>query len=207
MILSSNWMALKASGLSTQKPINKPPTKSSVKQASRAKNSENSKYVALDCEMVESSTIEHMLARVSIVDYDGRVLYDVFVKPREEVTDYRTSITGITEDILRRRGERFQTVRSKVVDILKDKIVVGHAVHHDFEALEIPRPDNSLIRDTCLNPALKPPNRKQTPSLRLLCEYWLDKKVQEGSHSSIEDARMTMVLFKRFQDKWESSLH
>jgi RNA exonuclease 4 len=42
---------------------------------------------------------EHALAQVSIVDYDGKVLLDKLVKPKEAVIDYRTSITGI------RRGD------------------------------------------------------------------------------------------------------
>jgi RNA exonuclease 4 len=206
MIISSNWMALKANGLTAKKSIVKrfPPDDSKHKDPRR--KSENQKYVALDCEMVEGKSIEHMLARVSIVDFEGRVVYDAYVKPREEVRDYRTSITGITMETLRRRGEPFQVVRSRVAGILKDKIVVGHALHHDFETLEIPRPDDQQIRDTCLNSALKPPNRKQTPSLRLLSEYWLDRKVQDGSHSSVEDARMAMLLFKKFKDQWEASL-
>jgi RNA exonuclease 4 len=206
MIISSNWMALKASGLTTQKPIRKEAAPERKHPSQSRKKSDNEKYVALDCEMVEGKSIEHMLARVSIVDFEGRVLYDAYVKPQEDVVDYRTSITGITKETLRRRGEPVKVVRSRVVEILKDKIVIGHAVHHDFEALDIPRPEDSNVRDTVTNSALRPPNRKQTPSLRLLSEYWLDKTVQEGSHSSIEDARTAMMLYKKFQDQWEASL-
>jgi RNA exonuclease 4 len=196
-------MALKASG--NLKPDPKSSKKHTVAVKS-VKSTNASKFIALDCEMVEGETIEHMLARVSIVDYDGRSLYDAYVKPRQKVTDFRTNITGITQDILNRRGEPFKVVRSRVIEILKDKIVVGHAVHHDFEALEIIQPEPSGIRDTCLYSALRPPNRKQTPSLRLLAEYWLDKQVQTGTHSSVEDARTCMILYKRFQLEWEKSL-
>jgi RNA exonuclease 4 len=155
--------------------------------------------------MVEGASIEHMLARVSIVDFEGRVLYDAYVKPREKVIDYRTAITGITKETLSRRGEAFKVVRARVLEILNGKVVVGHAIHHDFEALHIERPTESLVRDTCLFPRLRPPNRKQTPSLRLLAEYWLDKVVQTGSHSSVEDARTAMTLYKRFRTEWDES--
>ena len=204
--VSSNWLALKASGLNLKKPAIRKGARSGPQSSKRAMIELNQKYVALDCEMVEGESVEHMLARVSVVDYEGRVLYDAYVKPREEVIDYRTSITGITKELLHRKGELFNSVRSRVRELLKDKIIVGHAVHHDFEALDLTPPENTMLRDTCSYSALRPPNRKQTPSLRLLAEYWLDKVVQAGSHSSIEDARTAMLLFKRFQDQWESTL-
>jgi RNA exonuclease 4 len=207
MIISSNWMALKANGLSAKKTIVKQATQVATKQGQKSRKADAMKYVALDCEMVEGTSVEHMLARVSMVDHEGRVLYDAFVTPREEVRDYRTSITGLTKEILRRKGEPFEVVQKRVQEILDGKVIIGHAIHHDFEALEIPRPEDARIRDTCLFPALKPPNRKQTPSLRLLCEYWLDKKVQDGAHSSVEDARVTMSLFKKFRTEWDALFH
>jgi RNA exonuclease 4 len=56
----------------------------------------------MDCEMVGvgSRTIRNALARVSIVDYDGNILLDQFVKPVEKVVDYRTEITGIRPEHL-----------------------------------------------------------------------------------------------------------
>jgi RNA exonuclease 4 len=39
---------------------------------------------------------ESALARVSLVNYNGAVLMDDFVKPQERVTDFRTSVSGIT---------------------------------------------------------------------------------------------------------------
>jgi RNA exonuclease 4 len=206
MVISSNWEALKANGLGTRKSIKRAESKAGRSSAHSSKKIDSSMYVALDCEMVEGASIEHMLARVSITDYDGRILYDAYVKPKEAVRDYRTSITGLNKEILQKKGESFQAVRSRVRSLLDGKVVVGHAIHHDFEALELPRPSDEVIRDTCLYPPLKPPNRKQTPSLRLLCEYWLDKSVQDGAHSSVEDARMTMNLFKMFRAQWEESL-
>jgi RNA exonuclease 4 len=155
--------------------------------------------------MVEGETLEHMLARVSLVDFEGRTLYDAFVKPQERVIDYRTPITGIDADVLRKKGEPFATVRAKCTELMKGKVVVGHAVHHDFAALKLEHPAE-FIRDTSRFPPLRPPKRKSTPSLRLLAEYWLEKTMQTGAHSSIEDARTTMVLYKKFQKEWESNL-
>ena len=205
MILSSNWIALKAKGAAEpmkRKRVVVQDNKENVKMM----KSSLPQFIAMDCEMVEGESIEHMLARVSLVDFEGRAVYDAYVRPRERVIDYRANITGLSQEVLHRRGEPFAKVRQRVLEYIKDKIVVGHAVHHDFEALGIPQPPFEKLRDTCLYSKLRPPKRKTTPSLRLLAEYWLDKKVQTDAHSSVEDARTAMMLYKRFQTEWEDSL-
>lgn len=51
----------------------------------------------MDCEMVGvgEDGKDSVLARVSIVNQFGNVLLDKYVKPREQVTDYRTAVSGI----------------------------------------------------------------------------------------------------------------
>ena len=65
---------------------------------------DKSKYVALDCEMVGlgESGKTSALARCAIVDYDGAVIYDEFVRPPGYVTDFRTKYSGIRKKDLRR---------------------------------------------------------------------------------------------------------
>lgn len=55
------------------------------------------KYLAIDCEMVGVGIDgeESSLARVSIVNYWGKVQLDEFVKQKERVADYRTKWSGI----------------------------------------------------------------------------------------------------------------
>jgi RNA exonuclease 4 len=48
-----------------------------------------------------------LLARLSIVDGHGRVLYDEFVRPGQPVVDYRTPISGVTEAQLVEKGAHF----------------------------------------------------------------------------------------------------
>lgn len=38
---------------------------------------------------------DNMLARISIVNMEGRCIYDKYVIPRENITDYRTEVSGI----------------------------------------------------------------------------------------------------------------
>ena len=53
----------------------------------------------MDCEMVGvGDGSENMLARVSIVNQHGEMLYDKFVKPMENVVDYRTHVSGVRKE-------------------------------------------------------------------------------------------------------------
>lgn len=53
--------------------------------------------VAMDCEMVGLGPQRVSgLARCSIVNIHGMVLYDKYIRPEGEITDYRTQVSGIT---------------------------------------------------------------------------------------------------------------
>lgn len=56
----------------------------------------------MDCEMVGvgDKGEEDMLARVSVVNQHGQCLYDKFVKPVENVVDYRTKFSGVRPEDL-----------------------------------------------------------------------------------------------------------
>ena len=51
--------------------------------------------VAIDCEMVEVDRSADALARVSIVNYNGHVLYDEYVRPENRITNFRTWVSGV----------------------------------------------------------------------------------------------------------------
>ncbi|KAJ0169588.1 hypothetical protein K1T71_014773 [Dendrolimus kikuchii] len=89
---------------------------------------------------------DHMLARVSIVNKFGDCIYDKFVKPREEVKDYRTEVSGVRrEDLL--NGEDFTVVQKEVAELLKGRILVGHSLKNDLSVLFLSHPKRN-IRDT-----------------------------------------------------------
>ncbi|KAI1413800.1 ribonuclease H-like domain-containing protein [Hypoxylon sp. FL1857] len=155
------------------------------------------KYVALDCEMVGVGPEgrESALARVSIVDFHGRQVYDSFVRPRERVTDWRTHITGITPRIIATARE-FDEVQAAVADLLKNRIVVGHDIRHDLAALQLSHPSGQ-IRDTARFAGYRQYGHGPKPALRVLAREVLGVEIQTGHHSSIEDARVAMLLFRR----------
>jgi RNA exonuclease 4 len=92
------------------------------------------KYLAIDCEMVGVGPKgnESALARVSIVNYHGHVILDRIVKPKERITDYRTFVSGITPEMMK-DAISFEKVQKEVADLIKDRILIGHAIHHDLK--------------------------------------------------------------------------
>lgn len=68
------------------------------------------KAVAIDCEMVGVGPDgeDSILARVSLVNQFGKCIYDKYVKPTERVTDYRTAVSGIRpQDV--KKGESWKS--------------------------------------------------------------------------------------------------
>ncbi|KAI9315819.1 ribonuclease H-like domain-containing protein [Dichotomocladium elegans] len=164
------------------------------------------KFVAIDCEMVGvgEGGVASALARVSLVNYHGAVLLDTFVKPMERVTDYRTFVSGVEPKHLK-NAMSFQEAQKKVSDIIKDRILVGHAVYNDLEVLMLPHP-KLMIRDTSKFKKFKALAGGRTPGLRMLVNKILNIQIQSGEHSSVEDARFTMMLYRKVKDEWEKEL-
>lgn len=162
--------------------------------------------VAMDCEMVGVGPDgeDSIVARVSLVNQFGKCIYDKYVKPTEEVIDYRTAVSGIRpEDIV--HGEDVLTVQKEVADILKGRILVGHAVHNDIKILLLDHPKKN-IRDTQKYKPFKREVKSSRPSLKLLSKKILNVDVQKGEHSSVQDAQATMRLYTMVKKRWEADI-
>ncbi|KAI0974589.1 ribonuclease H-like domain-containing protein [Xylaria arbuscula] len=164
------------------------------------------KYIAIDCEMVGIGPEgqDHMLARVSCVDFHGKQVYDSFVVPTVPVVNYRTEITGITASELRSSIARpFGEVQATVADLLKNRILVGHDVRHDLAVLELSHP-TPQTRDTARHSSFRKFGHGPKPALRNLAREVLGlDDFQSGKHSSIEDARVAMLLFRTKKSEFD----
>ncbi|XP_036390995.1 apoptosis-enhancing nuclease-like [Megalops cyprinoides] len=166
------------------------------------------RLVSMDCEMVGTGPEGRCseLARCSLVNYYGEVLYDKYIKPQHPVTDYRTRWSGICKRHLL-HAVPFDQAKKEIIQILKEKVVVGHALHNDFRALGF-LPPRHMIRDTSrmrlLRRLSKFPNRGSI-SLKNLARALLNRNIQMGmnGHSSVEDAMAAMDLYKLVEGQWE----
>jgi len=158
--------------------------------------------LAVDCEMVGvgPDAQRSILARCSIVNYHGQVVYDKYVKPTEPVTDYRTSVSGVRAEHLLGATD-FATVRAEVASIIEGRILVAHSMTADLQALMLDHPPH-LIRDTAFHPTLCPVRPR---SLKTLVKEILGVCIQEGEHDSVEDARAVLSIYKSVQKEWELS--
>lgn len=170
------------------------------------------KYVALDCEMVgvgPEPNRDSALARVSLVNFHGHQVYDSYVLvPKVEVTDYRTAVSGIEPRHLRPDVARpFKEVRGDLEILLAGRILVGHAVKNDLDVL-ILKHDPRFIRDTSKFTKFRALAARAgwTPGLKLLADKLLGVQIQVGAHSSVEDARATMALYRLEKADFEQEI-
>ena len=169
----------------------------------RAKDLEVGKYIGIDCEMVGigEKGYESALARVSVVDFHGRQVYDSYVRPQERVTDWRTHVSGITPKLMAVARD-FEEVQTEVSRLMKGRIVVGHDIRHDLQVLKLDHPRKD-VRDTARFAGFKKYGHGPKPALRVLAKEILGVEIQTGQHSSIEDARVAMLLFRKFKPAFD----
>ncbi|KAJ5929253.1 hypothetical protein N7454_007101 [Penicillium verhagenii] len=178
--------------------------KSTKVNEGRSKTAELGKFIAMDCEMVgvgPNPDHDSVLARVSIVNFNGDQIYDSYVRPKEMVTDWRTHVSGIAPKHMV-EARSLEGVQKEVAEIMNGRILVGHAVSNDLDALLLGHPKRD-IRDTSKHPEYRKIAGGGSPRLKILAEHYLGLKIQEGAHSSVEDARATMALYRREKDSFE----
>ncbi|XP_072937306.1 uncharacterized protein [Epargyreus clarus] len=158
--------------------------------------------VAMDCEMVGGPNNEALAARVSIVHENGRdVLLDKYIKPSKPVSDYRSAISGITPNLLY-TADSLQEVSSQVARIINGRILVGHSLDVDLKALNLNHPEH-MRRDLALYVPFRKMNGGHPASLKFLARNLLGRTIQDGQHSSVEDAKASMDIYRKVAHEWQ----
>ena len=148
--------------------------------------------VALDCEML--FTVDGLqLGRVTVLNSRGKKLFDECVLyPEEDIIDYCTQYSGLTDADILFATYTFEEVRDYVLSIIsEDTIVVGHSVENDLKVLKIA---HSKVVDTSV---LYPnDNPRHKTALRTLTEKHLGRTIQAAAngHDSTEDALAALDL-------------
>ncbi|KAK4229481.1 PAB-dependent poly(A)-specific ribonuclease subunit PAN2 [Podospora fimiseda] len=155
------------------------------------------------------------LGRVSLVraggEREGVAFVDDWINIREEVVDYLTEFSGISREDLDPRtcGRTRSLVPLKVaykrlwVLLNLGCKFLGHGLRTDFRVINIYVPKEQVI-DTSLLFHLK--ERLRWLGLALLADIVFGIKIQKGGkgHDSIEDARMSLKLFRKWEE-WEDA--
>ncbi|XP_018345068.1 PREDICTED: uncharacterized protein LOC108750223 isoform X2 [Trachymyrmex septentrionalis] len=158
---------------------------------------------AMDCEMC--FTLQGLeLARVSLVDLYGQVVYDTLVKPSAEIIDFNTKFSGITEDDMSNVTKTLPEVQNDLLNFIHaETILMGHGLGNDLKALR-------LIHMNVVDTSVMFPHYLGLPyrnGLKTLARKVLNRKIQEETHDSIEDARVVMdLVLRKAQYEWQQSL-
>ena len=175
---------------------------------------EKARFVAIDCEMVGVGFRgrRSSLARVVMVNYEGERVLDLYVRQTLEVTDYRTFVSGITEeDLESENAVDYEECRERVMDMLEGKLLVGHALKNDLSSLRIQHPWYDTRDTGKYEPFMKTrfdDGILWPRKLKELVKNKLSRDIQvPGSpHCPIEDATAAMDLYKHASRKWEKAV-
>uniref|UniRef100_A0A7S2E957 RNA exonuclease 4 n=1 Tax=Ditylum brightwellii TaxID=49249 RepID=A0A7S2E957_9STRA len=176
-------------------------------------------YFALDCEMVGVGPegLDSAVARVTVVNWEEEIVLDTFVKVPVPVTDYRTFVSGITKEDIDEASSAvsLQECREAVMTLLRGKILIGHALQNDLQALGINHPWTDT-RDTATYPPYMKDHVDFTTKEKVLVPRklrdlsWekLQKQIQYGgrSHCPVEDAVAALNLYKVARTEWEMAM-
>ncbi|EOB04805.1 RNA exonuclease 1-like protein [Anas platyrhynchos] len=121
------------------------------------------------CQIAKCYTSQGLeLTRVTVVDDKLQVVYDTFVKPHNEVIDYNTSFSGVTEDNLKNTKTTLRDVQAVLLNLFSaDTILIGHSLENDFFVLK-------LIHDTVVDTSILFPHRLGPPNKRALRSLMAD---------------------------------
>ena len=172
---------------------------------------------SVECSLPQSEQAVSELARASIVNLFGQVILDELATPRSglTVTDFRTPWSGLTHSDLfsnaSRARFRSDALALKCLEVLNTcTCVVAHAARHDLEVLATPLGKTSYqlgidnIRDTSRYFRYVDESRN-SQKLKHLAKSVLGVSIQcGGGHSSVEDARAAMYLYRAVSEEWES---
>ncbi|KAM8960546.1 LOW QUALITY PROTEIN: RNA exonuclease 1 homolog [Pelodytes ibericus] len=155
---------------------------------------------SVDCEMCYT-THGLELTRVTVVDPSLKVVYDTFVKPDNEIIDYNTRFSGVTEENLSNITTSIRDVQAIMLNLFSaDTILIGHSLENDLLALK-------LFHDTVVDTSIVFPHRLGLPHKRALRNLMADnlrRIIQDnvGGHDSSEDAAacMELMLWKVKED-------
>ncbi|KMZ91310.1 exonuclease [Plasmodium vivax Mauritania I] len=158
---------------------------------------------SIDCEMCETINKKKELTKITVVDAYMNIVYDSYVVPDNQITNYLTPYSGISESTLRDVNTKLKDVQEHLKKIFNNKsILIGHSLENDLHALRIHHDhvvDTSVVYSNSPYYFLK-------PSLFNLCQRHLGITMKrEKGHNSIDDAKISMFLALKKMSEFDTA--
>lgn len=135
-----------------------------------------------------------IITKVTIVDEQGEILFDTFVKPKLNISD----ITDL--DI--KTGDEFIKVRQTIIKMISCRLLIGHNLYECLDLFKIQHP-YYLLRDTtyfcnnCTNIT------HVHDTLKTIAKEFVFIDIDENNHNTTENAITAMKIYKKYQREWE----
>ncbi|CAO4362190.1 unnamed protein product [Caenorhabditis nigoni] len=153
----------------------------------------SNKIFALDVEMIHTEDgLE--AGRISLVDREGRIMIDEYIRPEGKIIHLNTQFSGIQEFHLENAKSLKQIHQLMFQFVNRSTLLIGHGLSNDLKVLRLVHLnviDTGLLEDS---------SNGRMPSLKALARKWLNKEIQnthEG-HDSIEDAITCLDIVEEF---------
>ncbi|KIP11431.1 hypothetical protein PHLGIDRAFT_63797, partial [Phlebiopsis gigantea 11061_1 CR5-6] len=145
-----------------------------------------------------------MVARVTLTDYRGFVIYDSYVRPTSPVTDYRTAETGLTAQHIA-SAPPFPEVQQRVATMLRGKILIGYGLWEFLSVMGLSHPAIDT-RDAALflpfRRSLHYRSNVQVPLVTLVNRF-MGRNIGLHGDFPVEHARAALDLFRSCEQVWE----
>eukprot|EP01063_Lacrimia_lanifica_P022368 TRINITY_DN29998_c0_g1_i1.p1 TRINITY_DN29998_c0_g1~~TRINITY_DN29998_c0_g1_i1.p1 ORF type:complete len:656 (+),score=255.85 TRINITY_DN29998_c0_g1_i1:63-2030(+) len=159
------------------------------------------RVLCIDCEMCLTK-VGHELARVTVLDWAGAVVWDQLCLPDHPIENYLTEYSGITAATLQDVTTTLKDVQATLLSkfLFQEVVLIGHSLENDLKALKVVH--LNVCDTTILYPHFQGPPLKR--ALRHISERFLGRVIQDhtrraGSgigHCPVEDAKAALDLVK-----------
>ncbi|KAF9073793.1 hypothetical protein BDP27DRAFT_1215432, partial [Rhodocollybia butyracea] len=141
----------------------------------------------------------------SVVDYQGSILVDTFVRPTHHVHSVRFLETNIQfSDIV--NAPPFDQVRDHVASVIRSKIVVGHSLWLFLSIMGLSHPALETRDLALFIPLRRKLQSTRVVDLKTLVQVYMGRNiglVEDSVISQLENARACIDLFRACEEPFE----
>lgn len=168
------------------------------------------KYIAIDLETTglrakEDRIIE--IGAIKVVDGKEVEIFETFINPGRKISDHITSVTGITDDMVK-DAPYIETEIGKLVDFIGDLPLLGHNLMFDYSFIKRAATNKSISFEKegidTLKLARKYLTDIESKKLDFLCKHFgIEDK---NHHRAVNDARAAYLLYNLLCEKYDAGL-